>query len=178
MKSLNVFIFVILFLVCTAADCEIGTNPLIFDGATAEMDFDIKTDTTHYSDAAEVDLSDILEDVDLEIERISIFDMTIEVDRLKNTAPSVTIAGTISIDGMVLISMTATPLSAFANERSVFDPSLTTISVNTATVEYIKSILNSGNPPVVIGRARGTGSVQEMEFRARLRIYTQVHANP
>lgn len=41
-------------LVTTGADCEIKTNPLIFDGATAVMAFQ-KTDTTYYSGGAEVD---------------------------------------------------------------------------------------------------------------------------
>lgn len=178
MKSFNIFSIILMFLVFTGADCEIGTNPLIYDGATADMVFNIKTDTTHYSGNAEIDLNEIIEGIDADIEQISIFNLTLHIDNLQNTAPTVTIAGSISINGLTLISMGATQLGTFAAERSLFDPALTTVSVNSSTVEYLKMILNSGNPPMVFGSAQGTGSVEEMEFRARLRLYTQVHANP
>jgi hypothetical protein len=178
MKTIGILIIVLLFFTLTAADCEIGTNPLIFDGATAVFEFNIKTDTTHYSGEAEIDLAEILEDIDADIERISLFDMTLEIDRLRDTAPTVTIAGSIFVDGRMLISMSATQLGTFAAERSVFDPQLTSIAVNASTVEYLHTILNGGFPSFVVGSARGTGSVEEMEFRAQLRLYTQVHTNP
>jgi hypothetical protein len=179
MKHYVKFLWIGLFLVFTGADCEVGTNPIIFDVEPTVVVFNIETENHSFSDFDQIDLNDVLADIDYEVEQISLFNITIEIDQLVDTSPAATVSGFIAVDGFTLLSVQNVQLGDFAAERSIFDPALgNSVAAIRSTVEYLEGVLNGGFIPIVSAVAQGSSSEASMQFRMRLRIYSQVHAKP
>ena len=124
--------------------CELGVNPLLFDGAPVGATFTARTPGAFYADSATIALHQILSGIDENVDSISVINITLQFDSLANgTLPSTTLSGSGYVDGMTLLTLSSVPLSAFGSERSVFDPTLPSsyVSCNPAATQHINNIL-------------------------------------
>jgi hypothetical protein len=163
----------------TLMSCELGVNPLLFDGAPVGATLTARTAGSLYADSTTIALHEILSGIQDNVDSISVINITLQFDSLTNgTLPSTTISGTGAVDGMSLLTLNGIPLSAFAAERSIFDPALATagVSVNPAAIQHINSVLRNPEalPASMWVGVMGNASRNGLYFQARLKIYTQV----
>ena len=173
----------LLALLCLAgAGCELGTNPLLFDGAPLSATFDIEhTALPGFLVDTTINLQSALENIDKDIDSVHIFNVTIQIEQLDdNGGGAVTLtAGGVRIDADTLFTVSNIPVSAFANERSIFDNSLgSAFTYNTTGVDYLINLVKQRPLPTIQVTAAGTTNVANFHLRVHFRVYTQVYTNP
>jgi hypothetical protein len=153
--------------------CEIGTNPVILDGSPITADLRIDGTSNILSDSLSVNLGDALSGIDKEVDSIRIFNITLLID---STDTGVIAQGGLRLDNDTVLTLVGTPLSAFATERSIFDPKLKTMgfSYDSTIVLTLQQLLRQ-KPQPVVHIAFGILS-SPLHFTAHLKIYTQVFA--
>jgi hypothetical protein len=163
--------------------CDIlSDNPLILDGTTIDVVYVINTgeNETTFDESDTTDLQEILDDLEDDAETISVYNITLQVHSLVDTPSSTSFTGTMTINGIQILSVNNMALSTFATERTIFDSSLQAqgASVNQAGIDYLLSLLESQPLPVVVARFVGSCSRDKVRFTIEAKIYTQVFTRP
>lgn len=163
--------------------CEFGVNPLLFDGSPLRSTFTASTPGNLYADSAAVSLRNALSGVNKQVDSITVYNITLLIDNLKNgTQSSATLTGLGGIDGDTLVMLTNVPLSTFAVERSIFDPALRSLpsggacSAYAAGVSYLNGLLKYPDalPTSVKLKVGGISSQNGLYCDVTLTLYTQV----
>ncbi|GEM_PF-1055255 len=165
--------------------CELGVNPLLFDGSPVSARFAASTADSSYADSTTIALHDVLSGIDKHVDSITVFNVTLLIDSLRNgTLASTTVTGSGSIDGTTLLTLSNVPLSTFSSERSIFDPSLKSLpggasfSFDPAGVSYLNGLLKHPDslPASVKVKVGGTASQSGLYFDVTIKLYTQIFA--
>ena len=177
--------FISLSAFCAAlfiSSCELATNPLLFDGSPLSANFTVIVTGNSFSGSNTIHLSDVFSGIDIDIDSVSVINVSILIDSLSNGAVgSTTISGTGSVDGHALLTLSGVALSTFSSERSIFDPTLSGAGVTygSAGISYINSMLRHPEslPSSTSISVSGTTS-QNGRFKAHIKFYTQVFTHP
>ena len=162
--------------------CEVGTNPLLFDGSpvTAKLRVE-QSGASSYDYSVTVDLQGLFAEIKNDIDSVKVFNITLLIDSLTNGTDSLTtISGTAYIDDLPLFDIPnpGIALKEFGTERSIFDSHLTGFSFKAEGVSQLIDILNdyaeSHTLPSVTVRATGSASSSNLHFTVKLKLYTQV----
>ena len=162
------------------AGCDIGINPLIFDGSVTGKTFYVNTTGTSFDEGASFDLSSLKDLTDQTIDSLKFYNLTILIDSATGT-PS--ISGSIVVDSVngvpasdTIVTLTNVPITDFSSERSIFDPTLAGVTYNASAVAILKGYFNSG--AVIHVRASGSSSSSPLVFDIHVKIYGQVFTKP
>jgi len=157
--------------------CDVGVNPLLFDGSPGQATFRIdESVTSSYSGSVGVDLEDILSAIDDEIDSVKVFNITLLIDSTEGTNSSTTFTGTTLVNSTVMLSMSNTPMSAFVSERSIFDNTIPGLTYNSGIINTLHALLRDRPAPTVTVSFSGTSSPSgPLHFTAHLKLYTQVY---
>ncbi len=161
------------------AGCDIGINPLIFDGSPVEASFEVNSLISTFPPIVySVNLGDVLSDIDDEVDSIKVYNITLLIENLGTTNPSVT--GDITVNGNTLLSMNNTPISVFVSEHSIFDASLQAQGFNYSStiVPTINGYLKQDPKPTVNVVASGSAAPAPLHFKIHVKVYTQVFTRP
>ncbi len=175
-------ILVVLFLLA-GPGCELGTNPLLFDGSPVTVSFRVdEPSATILADSTSKDLEDV-KNIDKDIDSVKVFNITVQIDSITGgTDSSTTLTGTVTLDhAYTLFTLDTVALSEFVTERSIFDNSLgNKFAYNSAGVNYLLDLIkNKPNPlPTVWIAVYGRADKSPLHFRVRLRLYTQIYTTP
>jgi hypothetical protein len=159
--------------------CDIGINPLIFDGTPVEATFEVNSLVSTFPPIVySVDLQEVLSDIDDEVDSIKVYNITLHVENSGGNNPSVT--GDITVNGNTLVSLSNTPVSAFAAERTIFDPGLQAQGFNYSPtiVPTINGYLKQDPKPTVNVVASGSANQSPLHFTIHVKVYTQVFLKP
>lgn len=169
--------------------CDVGVNPLLFDGSPLSAKFRIDAAGSSYGGSVTDSLHTILEDIEKNVDSIKVFNITLLIDSTSGTPAGNTISGIggFSIGsgaptGDTLLTLNNVSLSAFSSERSIFDPTLVAAGViyNTAGITHLNAILKDPNtwPATITVGVLGSSSMSGLHFTAKVKIYTQVFTTP
>ena len=180
MKSAKLWVALVIFAAASVAviGCDVGVNPLLFDGSPVSAKYRVDTDGSSYLESKTVDLATVVEDIDKEIDSIKVFNVTLFIDSTEGTASGTTASGFVALDALTLVSLTDVPLSAFATERSIFDTTITGFHYNDAGVAHLISVLKQRPLPSVDVSVSGSTSSSPLHFTLHLKLYTQVFTTP
>jgi hypothetical protein len=164
-------------------NCDIGINPLLFDGPPVTGTFRVDAAVPAYATIQAVDLRDVFAGLDKEVDSIKVYNVTLQIDSTAGTNPSTTITGSVLIDGDSLLSVSGASIAEFATERSIFDATLTggPIYVQSGVdhlIELLKEYKSSPGDLLVTVVASGTASTSNLHFTMKLRVYTQLFLPP
>lgn len=158
--------------------CEVGINPLIFDGAVLQASFRAD-DQTLAPDSIVVDLNDVVEAIKEVIDSIDVINITILIDSTNGNAAT-TVSGTVTINGDTLMVLRNVPLSAFTTERSIFQlPPPTGFSFDWVGVNELRRALrNRESSPTATFVISGSTNNATTHFTVHFKVYTQVITTP
>ncbi len=157
--------------------CDVGINPLIIDGTPVSVVLVVETDQTSYTSVSSVNLQQVLDAIDGFADSVAFYNFTLELVDLQGTPASTALNGSFTINGTLLLQLNGILLSAFGSERSIFDPTLQGATVNSAGVTVLKNLLHQQPlPPVSVGLNGSTSN--PLNFRLRVKIYTQIYTTP
>ncbi len=159
------------------AGCEFGTNPLIIDGSVASANFPVNADIPSFLPPSftvqdSVDLSGIYDDAG-DVDSIRFYNLTF-IAAGDAAGLAVRVTGTITVDGEPLLNFDDVPLSAFAPERSMFDP-VAGFSYDARGVGVIRRALAPGSTDNSL-TMRGVfqANSRSLHFSMQAKLYTQV----
>ncbi|MBI1805540.1 MAG: hypothetical protein HYR76_00650 [Ignavibacteria bacterium] len=162
--------------------CELGVNPLLFDGSPVSVKFRIDETGTAYAKIDTLHLNGIRASFDKHIDSIKVFNITLLIDSTAGTDTSTTISGTAVIDGHILLTLTHVRLSTFSSERSIFDTTMASagFSFNSDGVSYLLDLMSDleNLPSYVVVNISGTAPPGPLHFCIRLKLYTQLYTTP
>jgi hypothetical protein len=172
-------LFLALSVALIIAGCDLGVNPLLFDGTPITAKFRVDQTGTVYASAKVINLQDALGSISKEIDSVKVFNITLQIDSLTNgTDPSTTLTGVAVLDLDTLFTVNNVALSAFSSERSIFDKSLTGFSYKASGVSHLIALLHQNPLPTVSVGVLGTASNGNLHFTTKLKLYTQVYTTP
>jgi len=181
LKHVTIFLAAALFLTL-GSGCDLGVNPLLFDGTPVEAVFHVNTTGTSYNGSKTIDLRSIFDKVGNKIDSVSVFNITIQVDSTEDTPAGTTLTGTGTADGTTIVTMTNADITSLATEQSIFDPNFTAFTLNPDGVDALatkitnafadKSVPHNVNFEVSGSRSTSTGS---LKMKIIVRVYTQVY---
>ncbi len=159
------------------AGCEIGTNPVVLDGApiTASLRVDVPNNVLY--DSLPVNLGDAMSGIDNEVDSIRIYNVTLLIDSTGTSDSGIIARGGFKLNNDTVLTLVDNPLSAFATERSIFDPRLKNLgfTYDPTMILKLQQYLRQ-KPQPVVQIAFGILSTSPIHFTAHLKIYTQVFA--
>ena len=181
LKHVTIFLVAVLFLTL-GSGCDLGVNPLLFDGTPVSAVFYVNTTGTSYSGSKTVNLNDIFDAVGNRIDSIKVFNITLQVDSTEGTPAGTTLTGTGTADDVTIVTMTNADITSLATEQSIFDPSFTAFTLNSDGVDALatkitnafadRSVPHNVNFEVSGSRSTSTGS---LKMKIIVRVYTQVY---
>ena len=156
--------------------CDIGVNPLLFDGTPVGADYRVDVTGTSYSGSTSIPLRDILESIRGEVDSISLINITLLVDSTAGTATTTALSGFVSVDDYTILTLSDVPISAFSSERSIFDKTITGFTFNRAGVDYLVGLLSNPEsvPETVNATVSASSSSSPLHFTIHVKLYTQV----
>ncbi len=161
--------------------CDVSVNPFIFDGSPVSAVIEIDVDGTSFSETEQydqMDLDRLLDDIDVSIDSITVFNITLQIDKLPGTPEDLLLSGSIRLDNQNLVTLSEIPVNVFANEQSIFGGAVSQyLNVNSQTFAYLMSLLGqSPLPPVTVG-VSGQSSGSPVRLRVVVTLYTQVYGS-
>ncbi len=81
--------------------CDVGINPLLFDGSPVSCRFRVDASGTSYSGSATISLNNILSKIDKHVDSAKVFNITMLIDSVTGTP---LVSGTGTIDGHTLLT--------------------------------------------------------------------------
>lgn len=160
------------------AGCDVGVNPLLFDGepVSAELVIHPGPTETAFAQVQTVNLMDILSEFSDDFDSVNVFNITLQVENTGNMPTTTLLSGGSQFNGSNLVSFTNKPLSDFLAEQSIFK--LQGVTVQKSTVLALKNAVNDalrgvGSPTATIGVA-GSSSNTNVNLKAIVRVYTQI----
>ncbi len=165
--------------------CDVGTNPLLFDGSPLTAKLRVESSVgTAFDESASIKVADVLSSVDKAVDSVKVFNITLKIDSLTDgTMDTTKVSGTGQVDGHLLFTINNVPLSAFASERSIFDSTIPGGPIFDADgVSHLLDLLHqlqAGTPPASITvRASGSASSSTLHFNVKVSLYTQIYTTP
>jgi hypothetical protein len=159
--------------------CDVGVNPLIFDGTPVKAVINVETNETSFDHSSVINLNTVLQDIDDVVDSISVFNITMQVANRVSPAANTVFSGAILINNVQLISVNNLTLADFAQERSVFDQDLgTNVTVNPAGLQMLQGMLTQSPMPTIGVRATGQAGSGPLDFDLVVALYTQVYTTP
>jgi hypothetical protein len=180
MKKIYTLCVTIVAMVLLFGGCDVGINPLIFDGTVAALSIRIETQAgeASYNVVSAVNLGIILDAVEEVVDSVTFYNLTLKVDNLVGTPATTALTGTVALQGTTLLQLNGVQLSAFSSERSIFDPSLQGVTVNLAGINLLKNLLAQNPLPVISVALNGSASNSPLNFTVHTKIYTQIYTTP
>jgi hypothetical protein len=171
------------------AGCDVGVNPLLFDGSPLGANVRVDTGGNLFGGSATDSLHKILNDIEKSVDSIKIFNITLLIDSTSGTNSANTISGNgafsvnpISLSGDTLMTFTNVDIKNFSRERSIFDPALVAAGVkyNVNGITHLNAILkNPGTwPSTITVGVLGNSSMNGLHFNLKVKLYTQVFTTP
>jgi hypothetical protein len=179
-KRLLPLALVIAVLPLIGSVCDVGMNPLLFDGSPITATVAIHANTTIYDSTATIDLKDALSDVKKDIDSADIYNITLKIRNDGSTPVGTTASGTVMINNIWIFSMNNVKISDFAKERSIFRLPAGSITLRPQGMRQLRRLIWSvsrGQTGVVSVHLFGTSS-QKLDVTAFLTLYTQVYTPP
>lgn len=160
--------------------CEIGTNPVILDGSPVTADLRVDASSNILADSLTVNLGDALAGIDKEVDSIRVFNITLLIDSVDTMGGSNIISlGGLKLENDTVLTLVNTPFSAFATERTIFDPKLKNFGFTyDSTLALTLQQYLRQKPQPVVHIAFGIFSLppSQLHFTVHLKLYTQVFA--
>ena len=181
MKRLSALPITVLMVVALMmlGGCDVGVNPLIFDGTPVKAVISVETNETSFDHSSVINLNTVLQDIDDVVDSISVFNITMQVANRVSPAANTAFSGSILINNVQLISVNNLTLADFAQERSVFDQGLgNNVTVNPAGLQMLQGVLAQSPMPTVGVRATGQAGSGPLDFDLVVALYTQVYTTP
>jgi hypothetical protein len=166
-----------LLLILLIPGCEVGMNPVIFDGSAATARFPVDADIPFFLPPAfsvedSVDIGGIYDGVE-EVDSIRFYNLTFIAEG-DSAALAVRVSGTIEVDGTPFLVFDDVPLSAFSPERSIFNP-VAGFAYDPAGVSVIRQALAPGSANTTLNLAGDfQASSRSLHFTLQAKLYTQV----
>jgi hypothetical protein len=159
--------------------CDVGVNPLIFDGSPLAASFVVNTPGTSYAGSNTLNMNDIVSDISKQIDSADVFNITLRVEN-SGTPDGTTISGIGYFNGTVLINLANIPLSTFATEKSIFDKTIPGFTVNPAGFLALRSMvqdvsLHPDSSHTATLSLNGYANQHPLQFTIHVKIYTQVY---
>jgi hypothetical protein len=175
-------IFVIVcIIVLTCFGCDVGTNPIILDGTPAEATIVVNSASSIILASYSVNLQDVLSGISKQVDSIKAYNITLQIDDAGGNNPALTgnITLTSGLNSDSVLALNGTSISAFASERSIFDPKLSSFgfTFSSTIISKINQYLQQDPKPTVTVTIRGNASTSPLNFTIHLRLYTQVYTN-
>lgn len=167
--------------------CDVGVNPLLFDGSPLSAKFRVdESSKSSFDDSTTINVAEVLSSVDKDIDSIKVFNITLQIDSLTDGTQGTTkLSGTAMIDGHILFTILdpGVELSAFASERSIFDETISGGPIFRADgvahlISRLHSLHSSSPPASVTVRVSGSASSSTLHFTVKLKLYTQIYTTP
>ena len=176
LKKISSLLIVVGTLLVFVTGCEVGINPLLFDGAPVVATWEFDQSGTSYTGSTIKDLVEILKDIKNSADSVKVFNITIQVENTGSTPAGTTVSGTATFNSTTVITLSGISLDSLAAERSIFLP-LTGLSSNPAGVTELATAILHPTGTVTFG-VSGTTSWSPLQIRITLRLYTQVYTHP
>jgi hypothetical protein len=181
-KQIWLSVFTVALLVLVGFGCEVGVNPLLFDGSPLAASFTVNTTGTSYNGSTTLNLNDVVKDFSKSIDSTDVFNVTIRIENA-SSPENTTISGIGQVDGNTLLQITNVPLSTFATEKSVFDKSITGFNVDASGFLALRTLVKNAlqqpdMPHTATLSLSGTASQSPLQFTIYVKIYTQLYTNP
>jgi hypothetical protein len=161
--------------------CDVGINPLLFDGSPLQRDFTINTDGTSFADTGTIDLNTAIKNISKDIDSIRVFNITVRLENTGSTPAGAIFNGTASFEGTPFATMTNVSLSTLSTERSIFNT--TGLAFNSAgmsalTAALVDAVNNPDTPHSRTFNVTASSSVGPVQLTIHLKVYTQVFTTP
>ena len=159
--------------------CDVGINPLLFDGSPLERDFTINTTQTSFSSSETIDLDSVAANISQDIDSVKVFNITVRIENAGTTPASTTFSGTASFEGNTLATLSGVSLTTLSTERSIFNT--TGITFNGAGVSALGNAINDavhnsgGSPHTRTFAISMTASDSPVNIIIHVKVYTQVY---
>jgi hypothetical protein len=172
----------VVVLMMVGPGCDVGVNPLLFDGTPAQAVFYVNTSGTSYSGSKDVNLNDIFDAIGDQIDSVKVFNITIQVDSTGSTPSGTTISGSGKVDGNNLVTMTSVDIATLAGEQSIFDTGFTGFTLGAAGVDALVSAVGTAFADRTVDHfvnfsVSGTSSGSPLQMKIIVRVYTQVYTS-
>ncbi len=155
--------------------CDVGVNPLLFDGAPAQATFRVDEPEFAYAGSETISLEDVLSAIDGEIDSVKVFNITLLIDSTAGTSDTTKFSGDARLNGSMMVQLHDTPMADFATERSIFDNSITGLTVYPGIISTIHSLLTNRPAPEVTISFTVSSNTSPLHFTAHVKIYTQIY---
>lgn len=170
----SVMVSMLIMIIFGTGGCDVSDPSFIVDTDMTAV-VEINEQSTSFDQSATADLSDLLGAVEGTISDINVFNITLQIDRLGNTPENLIVSGAIAVDENTLVSLVDVPISAFENERSIFDEDLADqydFNVDNDGLQYLLSLFDD-LPTVTVG-VSGEASAQPVHMRVLTKLHAQV----
>jgi hypothetical protein len=158
--------------------CDVGINPMLFDGSPLTAKFVVASTTTAYSSTETLNMGDAIAAIDKEIDSVSLFNITMRI--VNKGTPGPRVSGTATFNGTTFLTLTSVAVDSFSTERSIFHlPSGFTMSRNgvRAIVQAVKNASRGQGSTQGFITVAGT-STNALNVEIYLTLYTQVFTPP
>jgi hypothetical protein len=160
--------------------CDVGMNPLLFDGSPLTAKFVISATDTSYADSKTIDLSTAISDIKKDIDSVNLINITIRIVNDGSTPAGTKISGVAGFNGTTFLTMTSVAIDSFSTERSIFrlPPgfSLSRPGVR-QIVQAVRNVTRGQGPSTATVGVAGT-STHPLGVTVYLSLYTQVFTPP
>lgn len=170
-------------LLCIAG-CDIGTNPLVFDGSVTSgsirVDLIGPLGGTYTTPQFEVDLNALFESSKLSgktytVDSAHFYNMTLMID--SNSTPLATVTGSLNVNGNAVVNLDSVAVSAFTTERSIFDTTIVGMHFNAGGVTYLIDALKQNPPPTIDVSATFGPIPAALHFTLHVKVYGQIYTS-
>lgn len=163
------------------AGCDVGINPLLFDGGTIHATYNINESGTHYSGSTTVELNDIVSEIDESADSVKVFNITVQINP-DSTPAGTTVLGAAMFGADTVVRITNVKVSDLAAEQSIF-ASFPGITLKSSGVAALVAAINNamadpGNSHPATFSVDLTASSGPVVCTAHVRVYTQVFTKP
>ena len=168
---------IVILAIALSSGCEVGVNPLLFDGSPVEASFPINTSSASFASEVNTDLGEVLKDISDEFDSVNVFNITLQIENTGNMVTTTSFDGSAAFNDSVLVSFTGIPLSRLLKEQSMFR--ITGVTVNKRGILYLKRAINTalrnpGTPSIAKFTIAGNSSQTPVHITPIVRVYTQV----
>jgi hypothetical protein len=179
MKTPFLFLIALAVLVLASAGCDIGINPLLFDGSPLTATFPVNTSGTSYSGAETVNLMDALSDITDDVDSVDVINITIQAVNTGETPSGTSISGTAYFNETTLFTMDSLALSTLSSEQSIFSLPTSSITLNRPGVRVLRNevkdiVRHPERAHIVTVGVSGSSTGSPLQLQISLRLYTQV----
>ena len=160
--------------------CDVGVNPLLFDGSPVTAEFDINSGSTSWSDSKTLDLQSIVSDISKQIDSVKLINITVRVEKVGSMPAGATVSGTASFNGTPFLTLTNVAVDSFTTEQSIFKLppgfALQNSGIN-QIIQALSSIGGNQESSSATLSITGTSSVAP-DLKLFVNVYTQVFTPP